>query len=479
MVKQGGRGLVYFVGMNGRIKWIVLSLLFMAVVVIGGWLRVEEMRRPLPTGDEAAHLFAVAGCLEPVVSQEWTGVPVERVSVFHWAVARCADFMSTESAQTGMQMRAYRLLPVIVSILVLGLVPLLGVRRSGGVFDSEGDALLATGLMAVAPMVVFEAMMLGPFSFHILLFVALLVLFRTYARWPGFGPAVAIGALATLAIALDVNVVWTMVVLIPTVMVGVGWSRLCLYWSTWHVVTLLLVLGAGVGALVFYGMLEVPALPMLPSGRAWLNPLWWSLGGLGCFAWVALAILSGFRAERRWMRLFVILFPACFVGAFFFPQGGSFAVALACLTPLMVALALGGIVTPWRRWTIGGITVVVLLGVSLRMISLAQATWGTRGEQRASIRCLRDAMANVAEGRQYQVRVVTDDAADALAALAPLRLSKARVVVSPEAIFDDADMVMVSERRLEEVPSAVGRKICPGAVAIGKHRFRVFTEKVK
>ncbi len=466
--------------MGKRSLWILRIVLFVALVVMGGWLRLGGMRRPLPMGEEASHLFASAQCIEATVSHDWEGITFTSPSIFHWLVAQSADFMSTASVKIGMPMRVYRLFPLIVGLLALGLIPLLGVRRHGGLFEGGDGALWAMGVTAVSPALVFGSMILSPFSFLHLLFLLFLIVARAYAQWPGYFASIAMGLLFTVALAVDINAAWIIVVLIPTVMVGVGWSRLCLYWQTWHVLTVLVVTGVGVGTLALGGEMGTLSLPMLPIKNLWECVVWWCMGGLGICAWIALAILSGFRSERRWIRFFVILFPACFVGALFFPNGGAFIVPLACLTPIMVAMALGGIGSLWKRGVVGVLTVMMLFGVSYRTILLARVSWGTRAEQRASIRCLKEAvMQTVDQHRRYEVRVITDSPKDALALLSPLRLIKRRVVVAKERIYDDADVLIISEQLIDALPSSVGRKICPGVIAIGEHRFRVFAVKVK
>ncbi len=461
--------------MKKRFWWLLQILCFAICIGVGGWFRLCDIGRPLPLSEETADTFVSARCVETFSTEAWTGLATPEPSLFHWVAARCATFVS--SKQQGLSVRSYRLFPAIASVLFLALIPLLGLRRRGGLFETSDGPLWAMAFAALSPVLMNGATPFGPFSVLLLSFLLLLLLARAYAQWPSFVSAIFIGLLFAVALAIDVDMLWVLVVLIPTVIVGVGWTRLCLYWRTWHCVAMVGALGTVVGWLIYKGQLGCPSLPSLPVHDFGWRTLWVCSGGLGVVAWIVLAILSGYRAERRWMRVLVMVFPACFVGSLFFPHGGIFAVPLACLTPLMMGVAVSGLTSPWKRGLMGGLLVAVLLCSTIAVQQLVNTAYGTRREQRIAVRQLRAMLQTTQAQPLSKVFIFTTSPADAFPLLWPLRYSVPQMTIASQLKgATEADVLIVQQGDSAQFHDFLATRASLGQLKMGTRRFEVFTK---
>ena len=463
--------------MGTKCRWFAQALAFAAIVAVGAWVRLAHVGAPMPTPDEAPELLAAASRAEAVGTAGWPAGTVARVTPFHEAAAVGARFLGRHEGPGGA--RSYRLVVFALSALFLAGIPALGLRRRGGVFETADGPLWAVAFAALAPALVWHGQMFGPFAAQAFAFLAMLVAARAYAQWPGYCAAAVVGACLAVGVAVDPNVLWVLAALAPALLVGVGWTRLCLYWRTLHVA---LALAVGVGlcaALARLGLWGgVPDLPRLPPsaadwvrGPAW-RAVWLCAGGLGALAWVGLTVWGGWRPARRWARLFSVVFPLCFAGSLFFEEGGAFAVPLAALSPLMLGLALSTVPSPWVRGVLGMAAAAFLAGWTSWALAAAWRGVPTRPAQREAARTLLAADAAAPRLRGTRLRVETEDPRLCAAALWPLRAS-ARRVACGEAVAGEADILVAEEASLAELPPQAARRALPGAIVLGEgRRFR-------
>lgn len=465
--------------------WVSIAeaVAFMAVLAVGVWLRASHLNAPMPLPQEAPSLLGAAACGEGLGRAHWPAGVAEAPSPFLAAAGACARFFHGGGEERP-QARCYRVFGVALSAIFLAGIPALGLRRRGGVFETADGPLWAMAFAALSPALVWSGRLFDPFSGQALAFLALLVAARAYAQWPGAVSAAAVGAIVAVGLGGDADVAWVLAMLLPAVAVGVGWTRLCLYWRTAHVAV-----AVAAGLAVWAVLLNLglwggwPSLPSLPSGtEAWVRAPAWRLvwlcaGGLAFLAWLGLTVWGGWRPNRRWARLMAAAFPLCLAGSLFFRGGGAFAVPLACLTPLMGGMALSAIPQGWVRGLMG-VGACVFLACWLGW-TMGRAWEGvpSRGEQKAAAATLgaaRDAPARMGT----RVRVVTGEVGECAALLWPLRAGAPHVAMGGGGFHDDADILIVPEGRLGGLPPDVGRRVRPGVACVRRGRaFRVFAPR--
>lgn len=464
--------------MGKKTRWIVQAVVFVALLAAGAWVRLVHLNAPMAMPSEAPALLATAREVEAFGTAQWPEGTVERRSPFHVGAAWCARFM--EDAEGAHGARSYRQFVFALSVLVLAGIPALGLRRRGGVFETADGPLWAVAFAVVSPALVWHGQFFGEFSGQAFAFLCLLVAARAYAQWPGYCAAALVGACLGLGVAVDSNVLWVLTLLLPAVALGVGWTRLCLYWRTLHVL-LASVVAVGVCAAayeldLFWGLPDCPRLPEVSTdwvrGPAW-RAIWLCEGGLGALAWVGLTVWGGWKSSRRWARLFSVAFPLCFAGSLFFEEGGAFAVPLACLSPIMLGLAVSTVPAPWVRGVFGIAAAAFLTAWTTWALSVAWREFPPRAAQLEAAKTL--AAARDAPARKgVRLRVVAEDPHLCAAALWPLRKTTRRAVCGDSAVLDDADIVLLDEGRVETLPPNLRRLLRPGRVDLGEgHVFRV------
>ena len=465
-----------------RKLWIVSIeiLVFLAIIAMGIGFRSPNVNAPLPLPEEAPALLGAAAIAEGLNTNEWPEGVVERPSPFLLSSALFARFLH-EDSDSPPPARCYRIFGLTLSVLFLAAIPALGLRRRGGVFETADGPLWAMAFAAVSPALVWSGIIFTPFAGQTFAFLALLVAARAYAQWPTYVAAILFGTIVAIGIAVDPNVLWVLLALVPAMAIGVGWTRLCLYWRTAHIVAMVAALALVWGALAWMGWcggsLELPAFDA--ATEDWLRESSWRLvwlcaGGLAVLAWLGITIWGGWRNDRRWARLMAAAFPLCLIGSLFFDKGGALAVPLACLTPLMGGVALSTIPKPWIRGVLGGL---VLIFLTFWLYWTAGEAWENipdRDTQKATIACL--AKAHTAPATHNpRIRILSDtpDAWDPEACatlLWPLRAVATSVVC--DYTYTEADISIVPTDTPWE-PRQHGL----GTIELRKDRtFRVFAD---
>lgn len=465
-----------------RKLWIVSIeiLVFLAIIAMGIGFRSPNVNAPLPLPEEAPALLGAAAIAEGLNTNEWPEGVVERPSPFLLSSALFARFLH-EDSDSPPPARCYRIFGLTLSVLFLAAIPALGLRRRGGVFETADSPLWAMAFAAVSPALVWSGIIFTPFAGQTFAFLALLVAARAYAQWPTYVAAILFGTIVAIGIAVDPNVLWVLLALVPAMAIGVGWTRLCLYWRTAHIVAMVAALALVWGALAWMGWcggsLELPAFNT--ATEDWLRESSWRLvwlcaGGLAVLAWLGITIWGGWRNDRRWARLMAAAFPLCLIGSLFFDKGGALAVPLACLTPLMGGVALSTIPKPWIRGVLGGL---VLIFLTFWLYWTAGEAWENipdRDTQKTTIACL--AKAHTAPATHNpRIRILSDtpDAWDPEACatlLWPLRAVATSVVC--DYTYTEADISIVPTDTPWE-PRQHGL----GTIKLRKDRtFRVFAD---
>lgn len=464
--------------MRGNVRWLLQGLVFAALVAVGAWVRCLRLNDPMPTPGEAPHAVAAAARAEAFAATGWPKGTMTRESPFHVAAALCAHFMG--EGRQHPHVRCYRAFSLATGVIFLPLLLSLGLRRRGGVFATADGPLWAVTAAALSPALAWQGWTVGPQALQALLFLAALTAARSYAQWPGYVPAAAMGALWAVAVAVEPDALWVLAVAVPSVMLGVGWTRLCLYWRTLHVA---LAATVGVGLWSFLcqqGLTGTPTLPTLPATAAeWLTgPLWRlrhpCVWGLGAVAWAGLATWGICRPDRRWARTLAALFLFVFAGSLFFREGGAFAVPLTALTPVLAGAALSAIPRPWVRWTLGNATAMALCVALTSAVLDDTAARPLRATQKTAFGTLA-AGASAPKTHPCRIRVQGAGPNACAALLWPLRTESGRVEASETALFADADILIVEESRLGMLPPSVGQWIRPGRACVAPGlAFRVF-----
>lgn len=441
--------------MSKRIRQITQALVFTVLITVGIGLVSRWDFSLLPLPEESTHLLRAAVETEYISLAQWPEGVVADPSPFHQAAGLCARFFGEGKQQ--LPIRCYRVFPSVLSILFLLALPALGLRRRGGVFDSADGPLWALAFAIASPTWVWNGVLFTPFSFQLFCFLAFLLAARSYAQWPGFASAIAAGAALAVSIALDPDTVWAIGVLIPAVAVGVGWRRLRLYWRTTHILAAFAVSGALAMVFVFLDVARAPALPVLPTPSAeWAMEtlqrlLWFSAGGLGVLAWISLAILGGFRPDRRWIRLLTILFPCCVVLACFFTDGVIFPVMLTVLTPIMIGVMLSEVPIAWLRGVQGIILWSGLVGWTYLVYTDMEKELLTREEARDTITALAAAQ-ELPRVNACRMRICSPERETAARFIWPVRHLVGSVECGGVYMGGEADMHLVAESAVSRVP---------------------------
>ncbi len=434
--------------MKRGVWWYVSLLLFVVIFAMGGWFRAVDLRRRMPTLPEVSDLWAATCTIETTNQVNNATALTTTTTPFHILSGHCAAFF--DEANSAYSLRCYRVVPFVCSLLILGLIPLLGLTRRGGLFDTADGPLWTMAFVAFSPVLIAHTFTFNVLPLTVILFLGLLLTARAYAQWPGYLPATFIGVFCAALLSIDSNTLWLIAALIPAVIVGVGWTRLCLYWQTLHAVTAVVVCGALVALAAFFGFQTPPNLPTLsPLEHSILLPTLRCVGvlctgGLGIIAWCGLAIGGGFKPEQRWARVFIILFPTCFMGALFFDKGGIFVLPLVLLTPIMAGMALVHIKDCRCRTLLGGLLVLSLFAGSLRMLNTATDTARTREQEKLTLARLRNAL-TAPHLRPYRVRIISSHPEECAELLWVLRKHVDTATYGSQEILDDADILLRRE----------------------------------
>lgn len=442
-----------------------------------------RLRDPLPTAQEAPHLMAAANRAETLHVAEWPTGLCAAPTLFHAVAGAGARFFGVER-QT-LSTSCYRLIPMLCAMLFILGLPALGRRRDNGWFEFADGPLWSMAFAAVSLPIITAATQFMPEAFWGALFLFLLISARAYARWPGYLPAIGVGAAAAMLLAVSAQSIWVLLVLLPAVLLGVGWSHLCLYWRPLHVGLTVAIAVGGWSLFSHFGWIGSITPPVLPNSLA---GLWEAIanraydaccGGLGVLAWMLLALFGSFRRERRWTRFVTVAFPLLFTASLFAPGGGIFSSALAFLTPALAGMALMLIPLSAVRAGLGAMIWGALFLLLRYNWQKNLAYWPTREEAQAGVALLRNAQ-DAPYRKGYRVRVVTDSPGVCAQLVWPLRKTARRVAYSDRLVVDDADILIVNEADLAQVPPSVGRQIRPGEVKTGgRESFRVFAVRAQ
>ena len=350
--------------MAGHFRTMLLqSLILTLILTVGVLARAYRLNVGPPEPAESEHIMTVAEAADSV--EELVCVRHNR-TLFHELSGICVRFMGNGDGSVAIGY--YRLVPLTASALTLFLVLGLGLHRRGGLMGTPDAVLWGTALLAVAPGLAASAWFFTPDSLQILFFGGLLLTMRSYAQWPGSVSAALFGVLAVLLAAVTPDALWTLIVLVPAIFIGVGWRRICLYWRTWHAVLTLGCAGALFFVLWRVGVASLPEVPRVPT--AFLRELADrivvdGLCGLAFVAWGWVAVWAFLGTDRRFARVIALLFLFSFWASFFFEGGGPFAVQLAVLSPLVLAVALSTLPSVILRWAVGHLVLAMVTAMLL------------------------------------------------------------------------------------------------------------------
>ena len=460
---------------------ILQAAVFMVLVAVGAWLRCLCLGDVMPLASEAPTLLAASVAVESV---DYVGLPygcVSAPSLFTRLGGACAAFFGG-TANGFMTLRSYRALPMVLAVLVLALIPALGLRRRGGLFDTADGPLWAVAFAACSPALIAGAWQFDPYSLLTFLSLLFWIAARSYAQWPGYISALTVGFVSSLSLVLEANALWVILFLLPALPVGVGWRRLCLYWRTLHVALALAVAAAVWSFAREFFPLEGLSLPdvhavMGEGGRVLgMRLLGACCGGLGLIAWAVLSAIGFSRSDRRWARVFAVVYPSFFVGAAVFPRGGVFLAPLALLSAVMCGMAVSCIPRDGRRWAIGNLVLMAQCAVMVFLGHTMLASRVPRAEQKLARATLQQAFRRLPSGfGPHGVLVVTDSPENCARLVWPVRhLFLCWQVVAPEAAVG-AQLTVVEESFLDRLPADTARGVIPGRVRLASDTvFRLF-----
>lgn len=469
--------------MSKRIRQIIQTVMFTVLITVGIGLvsRWEFSLLPLP--QESTHLLRAAVETECISLSQWPDGVVAEPSPFHQAAGICARFFGEGKSQ--LPIRCYRVFPSIFSILFLLALPALGLRRRGGVFESADGPLWALAFAVASPAVIWNGNLFTPFSFLLFCFLFFLLAARSYAQWPGFTSAISVGTILAISFALDATTIWAVVVLVPTIAIGVGWRRLRLYWRTTHFLS---ALAASLGLVLLFtslGIAQRPTVPMLPAVSAdWAmaffhNLLWFSAGGLGLFAWVVLAILGGFRPDRRWLRLLTLLFPCCVLAGTLFGEGNVFFVMIAALTPIMIGVMLSEVPIAWLRGVQGVILWCGLAVWTYLIYTDAEKKLLTRPEARETIAAL-VAVQDAPRVNTCRTRIYASENETVAQLIWPIRHFSGYVECGSAHAGGNADIHVIPKAVVDSVPLAIRTNIRLGEIKLDRTSpYVIFATSIK
>lgn len=347
--------------MFSKLKLLTQIGLYALIISIGCWSFYHTLSNPTPFPNEAPHLLTAAVEAEACNLSMLPEASLATRQPFHECAAAFVRFIS-ESRPNGYRTRTYRLFPMLLSIFFLLALPALGMKRRGGCFETD-DALFWTALFVIfSPAFSSYGSLFLPLSFQALLFLGLLISFRAYVQWPGYLSAIVIALCISLGISINADMAWVSLLFVPAIAISVGWRRICLYWHTGHFLTFCGVLAASLGSGIYFDLIQPPTLPdfTFPAGCVTLHAYWFALGGFSLIAWVSMIFWCAYHPDKRWAKLFTLIFPLLFISSFGFVRGGGFAVPLVCISPILLAMALSAIPNLRIRIIMGGITLLVL-----------------------------------------------------------------------------------------------------------------------
>ncbi len=452
---------------------------FALLLIVAASLYALRLNVPMPSALEAPHLLSAAALAEAPHEGEaqWQEGICARKTVFHVLAGGCARFLSERSSP--LPIRYYRLTPIACAVIGLALLPLLGLRRRGGLFEYADGTLWAIAFLTLCLGALCRVAMFEPFALLGLLFILLLTAMGAYARWPGYVSASVAGGVCAVAMGVSPVTLWVVALLIPAVLIGVGWTRIRLYWHSLHVLLAVSVAIGGCSLFGHLGWMTPPPLPALPdalarAGFSLLREVMLSgCFGLSLLAWFFLLFGGVKRREHRWLRVLVVLFPVLLVGGIFFPGEASFTAPLAVVSALLMAMALLVIRRAWVRGVVGGVAIAILIAGAFGVWEVEHQAFPTAREDRRSVSVLRLA-ATVPRKPFFRVRVLTDSPEVCAQMLWTLRGAARWVEFGTEVNLDDADIVILKEDATKQIPPPLGRALLPGVITVsGKTRFRV------
>lgn len=469
--------------MKNRVCRHLLQLVCLALLVVaGGCLFVWRIRAVFPEREEAREMLTAAVVAEAREVTGWpVGVCTER-TLFHVVAGGFARFVG--EGEGPYPSRCYRVVPVIFGVLLMVGFYGLGVRRNGGIIETDDGLFWGVAFVGLLFGLVGHGVVFGPQLFEALLFLGVMVAARSYVSWPGYMSAGVFGGALAVLLSVDVRVGLLAVGFLPAVAVGAGWRRLCLYWQGTHVL-LAVVVALAVGApLVRLGLggagggLDYHW--MMGGWPVWREVLWrhgWLCGGgFGIVGWAVLLVWCWLRADRRWARFLVIFFPFVVVLALGMERHSALGVLLLLLSAVIMGCALSVVHRGWLRGVMGGVTVLAL-GVGVGWAPEGRSHhWLPREVGRENVRLLRGALETPQPWR-CRMRVAGGDLVACAQLIWPMRGEVASVAWGEEVVAD-ADILVVAEPLWEGVSPAVEQYRRPGTLLLGDGgRYRVYAPK--
>lgn len=359
------RGFAIINVMFFKLKLLLQICIYALIVGIGCKLFYTSLRTPLPHPEEAPHLLTVAQGIERL---EFSALPqgaCAKVLPFHQLAGSFVQFIST-THPNGYRLRTYRIFPALFSVLFLLLLPALGLRRRGGCFETEDAPIWVALLVLTTPPFLCYGSLFTPLSFQALLFLGLLIAFRSYVQWPGYLSTLFIALFIAMSLCIDAQMAWVILLMIPAIALGVGWRRIRLYWHAQHffVFTFVLLLSIAFG--VFFNFITPPTPPsflrllnLSLEELSW-RVIWLTAGGFGLVAWCAMLFWSIYHPDRRWAKCFTAMYPLFVIASLGFDKGGAFAVPVICLSLILSGMALSTLPRLHLRLMLGGSAVLAL-----------------------------------------------------------------------------------------------------------------------
>jgi hypothetical protein len=158
------------------------------------------------------------------------------------------------------------------------------------------------------------------------------------------------------------------------ILVGVGWTRLVLYWRFKHIIAMICGVVVLLLPAIFLDWVGNFSLPILTHDfDAFVTSIQKLVMlactyGIGILAWMGVLVLIYFNRNLRWERVLAILFLGYFDCATVFEGEASlvFVVPILVLTPILVALVVTNCKTTTLRWWLGNI---ILVGLCLGLVT--------------------------------------------------------------------------------------------------------------
>lgn len=217
--------------MNAILKRICSILIVLLIFAGAAALRLPHLGNRPVHSDEANHMAHTGRLLEQgdydYNPSEDNGPLMYYVS---WPLIRLLD--GTRYADT--EIADYRLLTACFSLATLLLIAALGLRRRGGLFLSETGLYAALVFTAFSPILCYYSRYYIQESVMLFFFVGIAVAARSYAQWPGLWPTFFIAFCSGCALATKETAIINLAAMVPAVLIGVGWSRLSIYWRSSH-----------------------------------------------------------------------------------------------------------------------------------------------------------------------------------------------------------------------------------------------------